>query len=157
MRIRGLREEDHARIVRVVNGWWGGRRVSDKLPRLFLRHFGDTSFVAEDGGEIVGFLVGFVSQSRADEAYIHFVGVHPEHRGRGIGERLYGLFFEEVGRRGRMRIRCITSPVNKGSIAFHGRMGFRVEPGDREDNGVTVHSDYDGDDAPKVVFVREIP
>lgn len=157
MEIRALREEDHAKIVSVVDGWWGGRRVSGLLPRLFFRHFGDTSFAVEDGGEIVGFLIGFVSQSRAGEAYVHFVGVHPEYRGRGIGERLYGLFFEEVGRQGCMRVRCITSPVNRGSIRFHERMGFRIEPGGREVDGVSIHSGYDGDGKDRVVFVREIP
>jgi len=33
-------------------------------------------------------LVGFCSQLRAREAYIHFVGVHPRQRGRRLGRRL---------------------------------------------------------------------
>jgi len=152
--MRALREGDHARITAVVDGWWGGRRVADKLPRLFFRHFGDTSFVVEEDGEPIAFLVGFVSQSRAGEAYIHFVGVHPEYRGRGLGARLYGLFFEEVGRLGCSRVRCITSPVNRDSIAFHRSMGFGIEAGDTELDGVPVHLDYDGDGEDRVVFSR---
>ena len=36
--------------------------------------------------------VGFMSQSRPAEAYIHFVGVHPDERGHGLGRRLYEHF-----------------------------------------------------------------
>ena len=38
------------------------------LPRLFFEHFRDTSFVAEEDGEIVGFLCGFLSQTYPDQA-----------------------------------------------------------------------------------------
>ena len=94
--------------------------------------FGETSSVVEERGEMLTFLVGIAngSTSSTREAYVHFVGVHPDHRGRGVGERLYGLFFDEARRRGCDGVRCITSPVNKGSIASHARMGFGIEAGD---------------------------
>lgn len=76
--------------------------------------------------------------------------------GRDIGKRLYEAFFEEMRLRGCRRVRCITSPVNKGSIAFHGRMGFEMESGDGEMDGVNVHEDYDGDGKPKVVFAKTL-
>lgn len=156
MEMRPLRESDHRVIVPVVDEWWGERRVSEKLPRLFFRYFGDTSFVVEEDVALLGFLVGFVSQSNEGEAYIHFVGVNPEHRGRGIGRGLYEAFFERARRRGRRRIRCITSPVNRGSIAFHERLGFGIEAGDGESGGVSVHVDYDRDGKDKVVFVKTL-
>ncbi len=81
MNVRQLREADHGPVVAVVDGWWGGRRVADKLPRLFFRYFAGTSFAVEEDGEIVAFLVGFVG-SPADEAYVHFVGVRPDRRSR---------------------------------------------------------------------------
>ena len=60
--------------------WWSGRDLTALLPELFLEHFYDTSFVSEQGTELVGFLVGFLSQAHHNEAYIHFVGVHPDFR-----------------------------------------------------------------------------
>lgn len=156
MKIRALQETDHRAIVRVVDEWWGGRRVSEKLPRLFFRYFGETSFAVEEDGRIVAFLVGFVSSAEGGEAYIHFVGVDPEYRGREIGRGLYEAFFEEARWCGCHRMRSVTSPVNKGSIAFHGRMGFDIEPGDGEVDGVSVHEDYDGDGGAKVVFVKAL-
>ena len=153
MKFRELRESDHATVTAVVDEGWGRRPVADKLPRLFFRLFPETSFAVEENGELVAFLVGIVG-SPADEAYVHFVGVHPEHRSGGLGRRLYEKFFAEARIRGYRSVRAVTFPVNKGSIAFHRRMGFEILEGDRENDGVGVHSDYDGDGKEKVVFWR---
>lgn len=153
MRFRELRESDHATVTAVVDGWWGGRSVVDKLPRLFFRLFPETSFAVERDGELIAFLVGLIG-SPADDAYVHFVGVHPEHRSGGIWRRLYERFFEEVRSRGCRSVRAIPSPVNVGSIAFHGQMGFEIMEGDSRVDGLSVHSDYDGDGKEKVVLER---
>ena len=81
--MRTARPAEYDRIAPLVDGWWGGRQMIDMLPRLFFVHFTETAFVAEDGDDLCGFLAGFLSQSRPDEAYIHFAGVSPDHRGRG--------------------------------------------------------------------------
>lgn len=79
--------EDYSAVIGLVNAWWGGRRMSPMLPRLFFDNFCDTTFMAVIRDEaqqaeaqqaeaadttqrdevIVGFLCGFVSQSRAGE------------------------------------------------------------------------------------------
>ena len=129
MLIRHAEAGDHARVIAVVDEWWGGRPMTPLLQKLFFVHFRDTSFVAEgDGGELAGFLCGFRSQTFADEAYIHFVGVSPPQRGSGLGRDLYERFFAAIAPRN--VVRAITSPVNEGSIAFHRAMGFDV---DRDD------------------------
>ena len=98
------------------------------LPKLFFLHFEGTSFVAEDDeGKLVAFLIGFLSQTDPEEAYIHFVGVAPAQRGSGIGRELYERFFTVVAAEGRTRVRCVTSPVNEGSVAFHESLGFVAE------------------------------
>jgi ribosomal protein S18 acetylase RimI-like enzyme len=155
MNFRQLEEADHGPVVAVADAWWGGRRVADKLPRLFFRYFAETSFAVEEDGKLVAFLVGIVG-SLADEAYVHFVGVHPEHRSRGLGRRLYEKFFDEARRCGCRSVRAITSPVNTGSVGFHTSMGFEILEGDGAEGGVSVHHDYDGDGGGKVVFVRKL-
>ncbi len=156
MNIRNARPEDHLPIVTVLDDWWGGRKLSHLLPRLIFEHFRDTSFVVEQDGQIIAFLVGFLSQSQPDEAYIHFVGVHPDHRQQQLGRTLYELFFETVRKQGRSVVRCITSPVNTGSIAFHTRMGFAIEPQEAQLNGVSFSADHDGPGEPRVHFVKHI-
>src|SRR5258708_7505795 len=154
LKIRHLEISDHAPIVRVVDAWWGGRPMAALLPRLFFEHFRPTSFVLEDEGAMRGFLIGFRSQTTATEAYIHFVGVDPTSRGQRYGRILYEHFFAVVRQLGCSEVHAITSPVNKGSIAFHTRMDFAIEPGDGEVDGVAVTLDYDGQGSERVLFRR---
>ena len=157
MRIRHAEPSDYAPIISTLNGWWGGRSMSDMLPKLFFVHFRETNFVAEENGEIIGFLIGFLSQTFADEAYVHFIGVHPDFRKRGVGKALYKRFFEAVRQHGRTIVRCVTSPVNRGSIAFHTRLGFQVEPQETIVDGVAVYRNYDGPGNDRVLFVKRLP
>lgn len=152
MQLRNTRETDYHPIINVINDWWGGRQMADMLPRLFFVHFQDTSFILEENDTILGFLIGFVSQTHPQEAYIHFVGIHPDHRQQGLGEQLYTHFFEIVRQKGCLSVSCITSPVNTGSIAFHTRMGFDILPGDEVVNGVQAKANYDGKGQSRVVF-----
>jgi ribosomal protein S18 acetylase RimI-like enzyme len=117
------------------------------LPRLFFLHFEGTSFVAEDGDELTGFLCGFVSQTDAEEAYIHFVGVSPDRRGEGIGRALYERFFDEARTQGCSVVRCVTSPVNERSVAFHEALGFEVD---------RVVEDYDGPGEDRVLLLKRL-
>jgi hypothetical protein len=41
---RQLWKSDRVGVVAVVDDWWGGRRVAEKLPRLFFGYFAETSF-----------------------------------------------------------------------------------------------------------------
>ena len=54
------------------------------------------------------------------------------------------MFFDEARQRGCRSVRAITSPLNTGSVGFHTSMGFEVMEGDRTQDGVSIHSDYDG-------------
>lgn len=152
--IRTVEPTDYQPIISVLNDWWGGRNMSDMLPKLFFVHFRETSFVAESEGKIVGFLIGFLSQTFPDQAYIHFAGVHPDYRGRGLASNLYGHFMRITQKHGCRVIRSVTSPVNKLSIAFHLRMGFSIEPGDKVIEGISVAENYDGYGGDRVMFVK---
>jgi ribosomal protein S18 acetylase RimI-like enzyme len=143
--IRHAEPSDYGRVVAVVDEWWGGRPMAAMLPKLFFVHFRDTSFVAEEGGELAGFLCGFRSQTFDDEAYVHFVGVSPARRTAGLGRALYERFFEAV--RPRTVVRAVTSPVNERSVAFHRAIGFEVE---------RVDDDYDGAGESRVLLVRRL-
>lgn len=123
---------------------------------FFFVHFRQTGFIAECDGNIIGFLVGFLSQSLGEEAYIHFVGVHPEFRSRGIGAVLYNQFFEVVKTFGRSIVRTVTSPVNTGSISFHRRMGFSMEPGTKKIEDIPVAENYDGEGEDRVLFYKRL-
>jgi ribosomal protein S18 acetylase RimI-like enzyme len=156
MQIRSIEERDHQTVLGVVDEWWGGRSMSGLLPRLFFAHFQSTSFAVEEDGQLIAFLIGFVSQTDPRQAYIHFVGIHPEHRKRGIGRQLYQRFFDTVRALGCDTVRCITAPINSGSIAFHTSMGFAVEKSTSERNGIAFAADYDGPGQDRVLFVKKL-
>ena len=130
--------------------------MADMLPKLFFVHFRQTSFVAENGNILIGFIVGFISQTFPQDAYIHFVGIHPEHRKRGVGKALYGRFFQTVKRFGCERVCCVTSLVNQGSIAFHLKLGFCVEPSGERYKKIFIIKDYDGKGADRVLFSKPL-
>ncbi len=152
--IKNVDPSDYQPIISVLNDWWGGRNMSDMLPKLFFIHFRETSFVAKSEGKIVGFVIGFVSQTFPDQAYIHFAGVDPHHRRKKIGAALYRHFMKTVEKHGCKVVRSVTSPLNRGSIAFHLRMGFSIEPGDIVVEGISVSENYDGRGGDRVLFKR---
>ena len=154
--IRHLEERDYDSIISVIDDWWGGRKMSHLLPRIFFIHFRPTSFAVEEGGSVIGFLAGFVSQTNPEQAYIHFVGIHPEHRRRGLGRELYKRFFDSVRALGCHTVRCITSPLNKNSIAFHTRMGFEIEHVTGQHNGVPGVLNYELNGGHRVLFAKTL-
>ena len=144
--VRPARPGDFDTIIAVIDDWWG-RPVSRGLTRLFLDHFFGTSLIAEHGGELAGFLIGFLSPAKPLQAYIHFAGVAPAWRGAGLARSLYEQFFDRARQDGRTVVKAITSPQNGPSIAFHRAMGFTASDPIR---------DYDGPSLDRVVFVRSV-
>lgn len=146
--IRHAQPSDYGRVIQHVNAWWDGREMAPMLPQLFFVHFEGTSFVAEaEDGTLAGFIVGFLSQTDPREAYVHFVGVSPEARGTGLGRALYERFFAAASDDGRTLVRCVTSPVNESSVAFHRALGFDVD---------RVAKDYDGPGEDRVLLLKRL-
>jgi GNAT superfamily N-acetyltransferase len=152
--IRKAKPSDHASVITALQNWWGGRDLTAMLPKLFLNHFNDTSFVIEKKGQMIGFLIGFMSPALQNEAYVHFMGIHPDFRKKGLGKTVYEHFFEICRKQNRTVVRACTSPVNKGSVAFHQKIGFRVEPGDNEIGGIPVTRHYNRPGDHKVMFTK---
>jgi GNAT superfamily N-acetyltransferase len=152
-------EADYARIVEVVDEWWGGRRMRALLPRLWFQHFTGTSWILEArDGRLAGFIVAFISQDDPATGYVHMVGTDPNWRRGGIGRRLYEQVFEDLRRRSVSRVRAVTWPGDRASVAFHEALGFRIDdgPGTQRLYGTPAYPDYDGYGEERVVFTRRI-
>lgn len=122
--------------------------MAPMLPKLFFTHFQSTSYVVEDdSGAPAAFLTGFLSQTGPTEAYVHFIGVAPEHRGSGLGRMLYERFIDDVRRHGRTVVRAVTSPANATSIGFHQSLGFEIDG---------IVADYDGPGEDRVLLVLRL-
>jgi ribosomal protein S18 acetylase RimI-like enzyme len=159
----GLRhptEDDQPRIVALVDEWFSGRRIRHLVGRSWFRHFGSTSWLSiDDAGQPLGFLLGYRSPDRPDEAVVHLVGVHPNHRRRGIGRTLVATFTADMQAAGARTLTALAWPGEPPSTAFFRAVGFQPDagPGSKNLFGTTAFADYDGAGEDRIVFVLRLP
>jgi ribosomal protein S18 acetylase RimI-like enzyme len=152
-------EADYPAIIRVIDDWWGDRRMDVLLPRLWLQHFTGTSWLAEtETGKLAGFLVGFLSPDKPDVAYCHMVATNPNARRHGLGRALYERFFADARAGGRSKVFAVTWPANRTSLAFHRSVGFDIQAGPGSQNlyGTPATAGYDFDREDRAILVRVI-
>jgi ribosomal protein S18 acetylase RimI-like enzyme len=151
--IEPVRDGDLAEILRHFERFWGDHPHAELLRHLhhpmFFREFAETAFVARraaaGGGQIAGYLLGFIAPT--GDGYIHFVAVRDDARGLGLGRRLYQTFTGTAIEHGATALKALTSPGNKGSIAFHQRMGFTQ---------MTLAEDYAGSGRSRIIMRRPL-
>jgi GNAT superfamily N-acetyltransferase len=138
---RTAEPEDAPVVVAAIEGWWShAHMVHGVCPQLF-QHMGDTCLIVEDGGEMIAFLVGFMSQRRPACGYVHYMGVRPDLRGQGLGRELYRRFAALTRARGRTEVFAEVGTWNVDSIAFHKTVGFELLPGDDVADGTPLFRD----------------
>ncbi len=146
--VRHAQPSDYGRVIGRVTTWWEGRDHAPQLPQLFFLHFEGTCFVADDAdGALAGFLIGFLSQSSPEEAFVHFVGVDPARRRSGIGSALYERFLEAAAAAGRTSVRAVAHPSDARALGFHEALGFAAE---------SIARDFEGPGEDRVVLVRPL-
>ncbi|CAM1354622.1 MULTISPECIES: GNAT family N-acetyltransferase [Tenacibaculum] len=155
-KISKISPEDYNFIINELNNWWGGRKMTDMLPRLFFKYFTNTSFIVKDQNQILGFIIGFISQDNPKLGYVHFIGVNPEFRKLNLGKKLYAHFFKEAKCLKLKEIECVTSIKNKLSINFHKSLGFSIQKGNKEIDGISYFENYDGINEHRVLFKYEL-
>ena len=126
MYIRNVEKSDQDRILDVMVNWWGGRDLRNLVFSGLFTHFTDTCFVVEENNAMIAFLLGYLVQNNTKEAYINWIGVHPDFRNKGIARLLYERFYDVAKKNGRNNITCGTSIVNVKSMEWHKKMGFSV-------------------------------
>ena len=152
---RTAEPEDAIAVGKALDDWWEKRLHHCVQPQLF-EHFGDTTLVVEADGELVAFLIGWLSQRFPDVAYVHFMGVRHDHRRSGLGHELYRRFAAMGREQGRTILRAETGAFNHRSIAFHRSIGFTIEPGDEIVDGVAVQHDAIGIGGDYVMFSMDL-
>jgi ribosomal protein S18 acetylase RimI-like enzyme len=83
------------------------------------------------GGEVAGFIV---MRPGADHLFIENVAVHPDHQGRGLGQRLLARAESEAGARGLPALRLYTNVKMTENFPFYEALGF-VETERRREDG----------------------
>ena len=113
---------------------------------MFFYEFGEHALVAEREGKSSVFCSGSWSPAPAATGYVHLVGIHPDHRRRGVGKRLYEQFTERCRGAGMKRLKSLAAAGHEGPVRFHESMGF----------GSTEVADYAGPGRSRIVFVKEL-
>lgn len=148
MQTRTITKRDFDRIVEVIDHWWGGPIGTFAHP-IFFYELGGHALIVEDGGEMIGFLLGFLHDA-ADKSgrtgYVHLVGIHPEYRRRGVGRLLYREFVGTCRESGCTRMKAITTTGNEGSLRFHLALGWSA----------TEVEDYAGPGRKRIVFTKDV-
>ena len=145
MRTRPLEKRDYDLIVQVIDRWWGGPTSALAHP-IFFYELGEMGRIVEDDGLMVGFLLGFIAPTKAGRVgYVHLVGIHPDHRRRGVGRLLYEAFEQDCRAADVARMKAITTLGNEGSQMFHQVLGWDMVEID----------DYAGPGRPRIVFTKE--
>jgi GNAT superfamily N-acetyltransferase len=145
MKARPLAKSDFDQIVQVIDAWWGGATRHLAHP-MFFHELGQQAFIVEENDQMIGFLLGFLTPDLPPRGYVHLVGVHPEHRRRGVGRFAYTWFEAECRKRGCRQVKAITTPGNEGQVLFHKGIGWQTH----ED------PDYAGPGRSRIVFIKDL-
>jgi ribosomal protein S18 acetylase RimI-like enzyme len=106
-------------IESVVERWYDPEDLAEDLAD------GDTYFVvAEDDGEIVGFVQSYVVSRREVIGEIDWLHVDPDHRGRGIGTDLLRALEDELLGVGVERLEGSVLVANEMGTEFYEEHGF---------------------------------
>lgn len=120
---------DAAPLWRLIERVGGLERNSCYAYVLLCSDFRDTCVVAESGGDLVGFVLGYRPPSRPEEVFVWQVGVAAEARGTGLGGKLLDQLIENPGCAGIRYVTATVSPDNDASRnLFRGLARRRAAP-----------------------------
>ena len=86
--------------------------------------FEAANFFAEDDGRVLGLVGAFRPAGGADVVELVSMWVHPDGRGRGLGERLVAAVIDWAGAAGAAKVALWVMRGNYPAIGLYTRMGF---------------------------------
>ena len=102
--------------------------------------------VARDGDRVVGAIVAF--PTRQGMLFVHKVMVDKQHRGRGIGSRLFDLLLADIDAHAGVASFLTVDPANAAAVRRYERIGFTEKE---------YVSGYYRDDEDRLVLTRPAP
>lgn len=126
MEIRPVRDTAafQQQVLSLLPRFWDDRDVRHLHHPVWFRQFGNSALAAhKEAGVLGGYLLEAATPAGG---YVHLIATLPEVRGQRVGRALYARFASAVLARGGGVVEAVTSPANRGSIAFHERVGFRA-------------------------------
>ena len=137
MQIRNFRGSDFEQIVEIEM-----EAFSEHNPYIYMNFYEmnpEGFFVAEEGGIIYGFVMGY--RSKISEGRIFSIAVHKNKRGKGIGTMLLQKILQEFQLLNLQSAKLEVRKSNFKAIDFYKKMGFVecwLEPGYYSDGEFAV-------------------
>ena len=134
LRVRPMNELDIEGICRIDEKITGRYRpeVWEQRVAYYIRRDPDSSQVAEQGGRVVGFMLGEVRGGEfgleEPTGWVEFFGVDPGAREKGIGRRLIEALLAHFRARGAQVARTMVAAQDKEIAGFISAMGFSPAP-----------------------------
>ncbi len=92
---------------------------------LWCRDFANTSVVAEIGGRVVGFVIGYLRPQTPETVFVWQVAVEHEHRGHGLGAALLDTLLDAAAGAGVSTLETTIAADNTASIAMFASVARR--------------------------------
>ncbi len=130
VKIRPLQDTDIGAITAIAEKIGGGYEpeVWENRLNYYMRRDPEASVVAEDGGEVVGFMMGELRSGEfgleEPTGWIEVMGVDPVRRGEAIGRRLAESMLAYFKKRGATRVRTLVGEEMAGIASFFLALGF---------------------------------
>lgn len=87
-------------------------------------YFGDSIFLAREGGDLVGYVFGFRSQRDPSVFYLWQIGVLKDHRGTGLARRLVERLMDKASEMGAQKMHVTAEIDNIASWKLFMKMDF---------------------------------
>ncbi|MDD1658451.1 MAG: N-acetyltransferase family protein [Methanomicrobiales archaeon] len=150
VRIRPVKDGDRDQVISIFNHYVKESHAAFPDQPVepgffeFMRHGAHACYVAEERGKVVGFAIlrPFMPfPAFSGTAAVTFF-ILPSHVRQGLGTRMMEVMIDDANRLGILTLVAQISSRNKGSIAFHGKQGFR-ECGRVPDAGMKFGEPFD--------------
>lgn len=126
MRFRTAKGSDFMDVHDFVCGCPPLENYAEHVYKILLRYFGNSCIIAEIRNRVVGYVLGFISQTHFPKTYFLWqIGVAPYMQGTGLGTRLLQYVETHVNDLGCKRIEATIDPVNISSQKLFEKLEFR--------------------------------
>lgn len=119
------REEDFLMIQRFVARCPPLEGYPPHVFKILLRYFRNTCFVAKIDREVLGWVLGFISQVHDATYFLWQIGIGPALQGKGVGGELLAYVEDEVEKKGCKRIEVTIDPENIPSQKLFEKKGYQ--------------------------------
>mgnify|MGYP001131180291 FL=1 len=91
---------------------------------------GGMSYVAVEQGQVIGFLFAQIIRyvnNIEKVLWIENIGVHPEHRRKGVGLKLLRRAALDAKKKGAKAVQSVVMPDAKDAVMLHKKVGFFID------------------------------